>query len=135
MKIGFVGLGIMGKPMAKNLLKAGYDLTVCSTNRAAKELVECGAKAASNAEIGEKCELVLTMLPNSPQVKSVMLGDDGVAAVTNVQCHGYGARRVFTADVTLCDDASAASVAEKLETQLSERLGAALYLSTGGTTK
>ena len=80
MKIGFIGLGIMGKPMAKNLLKAGYDLTVSSANRAAKELAECGAAVASNAEIGETCDLVLTMLPNSPQVKSVMLGADGVAA-------------------------------------------------------
>ena len=80
MKIGFIGLGIMGKPMAKNLLKAGYDLTVSSVNRAAPELVECGAKAATNAEIGATCDLVLTMLPNSPQVKEVMLGEDGVAA-------------------------------------------------------
>lgn len=80
MKIGFIGLGIMGKPMAKNLLKAGYDLTVSSANRAAGELAEAGARSASNAEIGETCDLVLTMLPNSPQVKSVMLGGDGVAA-------------------------------------------------------
>ncbi len=80
MKIGFIGLGIMGKPMAKNLLKAGYDVTVSSFNRAAQELVDCGAKAASNAEIGESCDIVMTMLPNSPQVKSVMLGEDGVGA-------------------------------------------------------
>ena len=80
MKIGMIGLGIMGKPMAKNLLKAGYDLTVSSSNRASGELVEAGAKAATNAEIGETCEVVLTMVPNSPQVKAVMLGEDGVAA-------------------------------------------------------
>ena len=80
MKIGFIGLGIMGKPMAKNLLRAGYDLTVCSANRAAGELVEDGAKAAGNAEIGRTCDLVLTMVPNSPQVKAVMLGENGVAA-------------------------------------------------------
>ena len=80
MKIGFIGLGIMGKPMAKNLLKAGCDVTVSSANRAADELVAAGAKKAGNAEIGETCDLVLTMLPNSPQVKSVMLGEDGVAA-------------------------------------------------------
>ena len=78
MKIGFIGLGIMGKPMAKNLLKAGYDLTVYSANRAAGELVEAGAKAATKAEIGRTCDLVLTMVPNSPQVKDVMLGEDGV---------------------------------------------------------
>lgn len=80
MKIGMIGLGIMGKPMAKNLLKAGYELTVSSSNRASGELVEAGAKAATNAEIGETCDVVLTMLPNSPQVKAVMLGEDGVAA-------------------------------------------------------
>ena len=80
MKVGMIGLGIMGKPMAKNLLKAGYDLTVSSSNRASAELVEAGAKAASNAEIGETCDVVLTMVPNSPQVKAVMLGEDGVAA-------------------------------------------------------
>ena len=80
MKVGMIGLGIMGKPMAKNILKAGYDLTVSSVNKAADELVECGAKKATNAEIGETCDVVLTMLPNSPQVKDVMLGEDGVAA-------------------------------------------------------
>ena len=81
MKIGLIGLGIMGKPMAKNMLKAGYDLTVSDLNQAAvAEVVACGAKAAANAEIGESCDLVLTMVPNSPQVKAVMLGEDGVAA-------------------------------------------------------
>ena len=81
MKIGLIGLGIMGKPMAKNLLKAGYDLTVSDLNQAAvDEVVAAGAKAATNAAIGETCDVVLTMVPNSPQVKAVMLGEDGVAA-------------------------------------------------------
>ena len=81
MKIGMIGLGIMGKPMAKNLLKAGYDLTVSDLNRAnVDEVVAAGGKTASNAEIGETCDLVLTMVPNSPQVKAVMLGENGVAA-------------------------------------------------------
>ena len=82
MKIGLIGLGIMGKPMAKNMLKAGYtDLLVSDLNKAAvEEVAACGAKAATNAEIGESCDVVLTMLPNSPHVKSVMLGEDGVAA-------------------------------------------------------
>lgn len=80
MKVGFIGLGIMGKPMAKNLLKAGYDLTVSSANRACAELVAAGASSADNAQIGETCDVVLTMLPNSPQVKEVMLGEDGVGA-------------------------------------------------------
>ncbi len=80
MKVGLIGLGIMGKPMAKNLLKAGYDLSVSDLNKAAvDELVAAGAKAASNEDIGKNCDVVLTMLPNSPQVKAVMLGEGGVA--------------------------------------------------------
>ena len=82
MKIGLIGLGIMGKPMAKNMLSGGYtDLLVSDLNKAAvEEVVACGAKAATNKEIGETCDVVLTMLPNSPHVKSVMLGENGVAA-------------------------------------------------------
>lgn len=82
MKIGLIGLGIMGKPMAKNILKGGYiDLLVNDLNTAAvEEVAACGAKAATNKEIGESCDVVLTMLPNSPHVKSVMLGENGVAS-------------------------------------------------------
>ena len=81
MKVGLIGLGIMGKPMAKNMLKAGYDLTVSDLNKAAvEEVVVAGAKAGTNQEIGESCDVVLTMLPNSPQVKAVMLGENGVAS-------------------------------------------------------
>lgn len=81
MKIGFIGLGIMGRPMAKNLLKAGYDVTVDSHfPAAAAELEACGAKVADQPTIGSTCDLVLTMLPNAPQVKQVMLGANGVAA-------------------------------------------------------
>ena len=80
MKIGLIGLGIMGKPMAKNILKNGYtDLLVNDHNQApVAELVACGAKAATNEEIGKTCDVVLTMLPNSPHVKSVMLGEEGM---------------------------------------------------------
>lgn len=80
MKIGLIGLGIMGKPMAKNMLKAGYDLTVNDLNKASvDEVVSAGAKAATNEEIGKTCDVVLTMVPNGPQVKQVMLGENGVA--------------------------------------------------------
>lgn len=79
MKIGLIGLGIMGKPMARNLIKAGFDVTVCSRNRdSVTSLAADGAHpAASNAELAENCDLVLTMLPNGPEVKEVMLGQDG----------------------------------------------------------
>ena len=82
MIIGMIGLGIMGKPMAKNLLKAGHQVTVFDLNQeSVAELAASGAIAALKAsEVANGAEVVLTMLPNSPHVKSVMLGDDGVAA-------------------------------------------------------
>ena len=79
MKLGMIGLGIMGRPMAKNLLRAGYDLTVSAVNRAADELVACGARKADHATLGRSCDVVLTMLPDAPQVREVMFGPDGVA--------------------------------------------------------
>lgn len=79
-KIGFVGLGIMGRPMAKNLVKAGYALKVFDLNKAAVEdVVAAGCEAAGSlAEIGEACEVIITMLPNSPHVKAVVLGKGGL---------------------------------------------------------
>ena len=84
MKIGFIGLGIMGKPMAKNLIKAGHELRVYDRTAAvADDVVEFGkgkaVKAANAVDAAKGVELVLTMLPNSPHVKSVMLEDDKVA--------------------------------------------------------
>lgn len=80
MKIGFIGLGIMGKPMAMHLLQAGHELTVFDINPAAREeMCAHGAKDATSA-IGaaQGAEAVMTMLPNSPQVKEVVLGEHGV---------------------------------------------------------
>jgi 2-hydroxy-3-oxopropionate reductase len=80
MKIGFIGLGIMGKPMAKNLLKAGYQLVVHDINPSpVKELATAGAEAASSAkEVAQKTDVVITMLPNSPHVKEAVMGPNGV---------------------------------------------------------
>jgi 2-hydroxy-3-oxopropionate reductase len=80
MKTGFIGLGIMGKPMAKNLLKAGYRLVVFDINAAPmKELAAAGAETATSPkEVAEKCDVVVTMLPNSPHVRAVLLGPQGV---------------------------------------------------------
>ncbi len=79
-KIGFIGLGIMGKPMSKNLLKAGYSLTVYGHHMdVLKELEAEGAViAASSKEVAEKSDIIITMLPNSPHVKEVLFGADGV---------------------------------------------------------
>ena len=79
-KIGFIGLGIMGKPMAKNLLKAGYSLTVYDiVPEKTKEVVEAGAsEGSSSKDVAEKSEIIITMLPNSPEVKDAVLGAGGV---------------------------------------------------------
>lgn len=76
MKIGWIGLGIMGKPMAKNLLKAGYELWVNNRSQGPmEELAACGAHAATRKELAENVEVIITMLPNGPQVREVILGD------------------------------------------------------------
>lgn len=82
MKIGFIGLGIMGKPMAKNLVRAGHQLVVLDRDQnSIDELTALGAGSAPTPrEVAEQVELVLTMLPNSPQVHEVVLGEDGVLA-------------------------------------------------------
>lgn len=79
-KIGFIGLGVMGKPMAKNLLKAGYEVTVYDVRpEPVNELVAAGAKAGSSAkDAATRSDVIITMLPNSPEVKEAVLGKNGV---------------------------------------------------------
>jgi 2-hydroxy-3-oxopropionate reductase len=78
--IGFIGLGIMGKPMAKNLVAAGHTLVVHDiVEEPVAELVSAGASAAASPkEVAERCEIIITMLPNSPEVEEVVLGKNGV---------------------------------------------------------
>ena len=80
MKIGFIGLGIMGKPMARNLMKAGHELVVFDVFKANVDLlVSEGALAAtSSREVAENCDTIITMVPNGPQVIEVVLGENGV---------------------------------------------------------
>jgi 2-hydroxy-3-oxopropionate reductase len=81
-RIGFIGLGIMGVPMARHLLAAGLPLTVHSRSAGpVDELVAAGAKrAGSPAEVARASEVVITMLPDTPDVEDVVLGNDGVAS-------------------------------------------------------
>jgi 2-hydroxy-3-oxopropionate reductase len=78
--VGFIGLGIMGRPMARNLLKAGYPLVVHSRSKApVEEIVASGARSASSpAEVASQSEILITMLPSSPDVELVALGKSGV---------------------------------------------------------
>lgn len=79
MKLGFIGLGIMGKPMA-NLLKDGCNLLVYDINKSAvDELISCGAKYASVLEMGQECDIVFTILPNGTIVQDILFGMDGLA--------------------------------------------------------
>ena len=100
-KIGFVGLGIMGKPMAKNMLAAGIDLMVNDMNMAAvEELKESGASYGTLAEIGAACDIVFMILPNGDISKSVLFGEDGLAST-------------LSAGKVVCDMASVTPVESK----------------------
>jgi 2-hydroxy-3-oxopropionate reductase len=79
-KVGFIGLGIMGKPMAKNLMKAGYELVLYNrTLEKAEELAEDGAEVAVDPrEVAENSDIIVTMLPDSPDVRNVVVGENGV---------------------------------------------------------
>jgi 2-hydroxy-3-oxopropionate reductase len=80
MKIGFIGLGIMGKPMVRNLLKANHEVIAYDIiQENVDNVVASGAVAAKSAkEVAEQCSLIITMLPNSPHVKTVVMGENGV---------------------------------------------------------
>ena len=78
MKVGFIGLGIMGRPMAKNLLKAGVELLVSDLNK--EDVVAAGATEGTYAQIGEACERIIIMVPSGAISKSILFGENGVAS-------------------------------------------------------
>lgn len=79
-KLGFIGVGIMGKPMAKNLIDAGYKLIAYDiVEKALNEIVEHGAeRGTSPKNVAQKSDIIITMLPNSPDVRKAVLGENGV---------------------------------------------------------
>ncbi len=80
-KIGFIGLGIMGAPMAGHLQAGGHELFVHDVKEPPADLISGGAKAcASGAEVAKNADIIITMVPDTPHVESVLFGDDGVAA-------------------------------------------------------
>jgi len=107
--IGFIGLGIMGRPMARNLLKAGYSLVVHSRSRGpVDEIVKAGATAAdSPKDVAAQCDVLITMLPNSPDVEQVALGPGGIIE---------GARRgLIVADMSTISPIVSQKVGKALE--------------------
>ena len=100
-KAGFIGLGIMGKPMAKNLLKGGVDLMVWDLNQApVEEVKEAGASVGTYEEIGAQCDVVFLILPNGDISKEVLFGEKGVAST-------------LTAGKVVCDMSSVTPVESK----------------------
>jgi len=79
-KLGFIGLGIMGTPMALNLIKGGHTLFVTTRRQVPQELMDAGAKACANAaEVAQQADIIFTMVPDTPDVEKVLFGDNGVA--------------------------------------------------------
>ena len=80
MNVGFIGLGIMGKPMVANLIKGGHTLYLSSRSGVPEELIAAGGKACASAkEVAQKSEVIITMVPDTPDVEKVLFGKDGVA--------------------------------------------------------
>lgn len=80
MNVGFVGLGIMGKPMALNLIKGGHTLFLNSRSGVPKELTDAGGKAcASPKEVAQQADIIITMVPDTPDVEKVLFGANGIA--------------------------------------------------------
>lgn len=107
-KIGFIGLGAMGSPMSRNLLKSGYSLFVCDLiEERVNTLVKMGAQAISTpGEVAEKSDVIITIVQSSPQVRKVILGENGVI-------EGVRERQVVI-DMSTIDPMTTRIVAEKL---------------------
>ena len=109
LRVGYIGLGLMGKSIARNILKAGFSVVVHNRSRAAvDELVAEGAKAANSPkEVAEQVDIVFTNLPDSPDVEKVALGENGILA--------GGRAGLIVVDNSTIKPASARLVAEKLK--------------------
>jgi len=123
--IGFIGLGLMGKPMAKRLLMVGHRLVVYNRHqKRADDLAELGAQlAASPREVAERSEVVITMLPDSSDVKEVILGHNGVAEGMKRDC--------LVVDCSTISPLIEVEIAQHLQNNHVESLDAPV---TGGTT-
>lgn len=108
---GFIGLGIMGKPMAENLLKSGVSLMVYDVNqKVVDQLVSIGAKSGSPKEIGNACDIIFTILPNGAIVQDVLFGKDGVS-------------KGLTAGKIVCDCSSVTPTESKVCFERLEKIG------------
>ncbi len=123
-KIGFIGLGIMGKPMALHLLKGGYSLYVLSSSGAAIDLHSEGAIVTENPkDLAAECDIIITMLPDSPEVEAIVFGEEGLH-------HGMKAGSLFI-DMSTIAPATSINLYNRLHQKNIEALDAPV---SGGQT-
>jgi len=136
--IGFIGLGVMGKPMAKNLIKAGHRLVVHNRSRAAAdEVAKDGATAASSpAEVAMAATIVITMLPDTPDVEQVLTGPDGVLSTLQAGAVVVDMSSISPAATRRLADAVSAKGASMLDAPVSGgeigAINASLSIMVGG---
>jgi len=124
-KLGFIGLGIMGKPMSLHLLKGGYEVTVLNSSASAEVLANEGAKLApSPAELAKNCDVVITCLPDSPEVEAIVFGKEGLIK-------GLTAGSLFI-DMSTISPSTTASIYEALSKLGVESLDAPVSGGEGG---
>jgi 2-hydroxy-3-oxopropionate reductase len=137
--LGLIGLGIMGRPMARNLLAAGYPLTVHDVNRAAvEELVTQGATAGTSArQVAASTDVLITMLPDSPQVREVYLGPDGAFEALRTGWLAIDMSSIAPSTARELADRAAAAGADALDAPVSGgdkgAIAATLSIMVGGT--
>lgn len=115
--IGFIGLGIMGKPMSLNLLKAGFGVGVLNSSKASAELIAAGATGFASAKaLAENSDTVITMLPDSPEVEAMVFGKEGIA-------DGLSAGKLFI-DMSTISPATAKKIYDQLQQKKVDALDA-----------
>jgi 2-hydroxy-3-oxopropionate reductase len=115
MKVGFIGLGIMGAPMALNLMKAGHMMFVQTRSKVPTDLVDGGATLCTSAEeVAKRADVIITMLPDTPNVEDVLFGDRGVAAGLKPQALGSGGKPKLVIDMSSISPMATKKMAERI---------------------
>jgi len=116
MKVGFIGLGIMGRPMALNLLKGGHEVVVWARRAESMQpLLDAGARGAgSPAEVARAVEVVVSMVADAPDVEQVMLGENGVSSGANSATGGAGWEGLVAVDMSTILPAAARDIGARL---------------------
>ena len=125
LKVGFIGLGIMGAPMALNLLKAGHMMFVQTRSKLPQDLVDGGATVCTSAEeVAKRADVIITMLPDTPNVQDVLLGERGVAAGLKGTAQGSDGRPKLVIDMSSISPMATQVMAKRIHALGAEHLDA-----------